>query len=98
MGKLRLENALMKLRSTAALALVTWYLMLPPSLSKTSKDKSMAALSRWRIVHEFDAEKSCDAERIKWSKVDSTLYRGMPAEDLYDAEDDATNDTRLKTN
>jgi hypothetical protein len=74
--------------------------MLPPSLSTASKNKSMAALSRWTIVREFDAEKDCDTARVKSSKGDSTLgkYRGMPAEEIYDAQCIATNDPRLKTN
>jgi hypothetical protein len=89
----------MTLRSTAALALVGWYLIVPPSLSKAPKDKSMAALSRWTIVRAFDAEKDCDAERVKSSTVDLALgeYRGMPPEEIYDARCIAADDPRLKS-
>jgi len=90
----------MTIRSTAALALVSWYLIVPPSLSKAPKDKTMAALSRWTIVREFDVEKDCDSERVKSSKGDSTPgeYRGMPPEEIYDAQCIATDDPRLKSN
>jgi hypothetical protein len=90
----------MAFRSTAALALVSWYLVVPPSLSSVSKDKNMPTLSRWTIVREFSAEEACDAERIKSSRGDLTLgeYRGMPAEEIYDAQCIATDDPRLKSN
>ena len=88
----------MTLSSAASLALVSWYLILPPSLSKGSKEKSMTALSHWTVVREFDAEKDCDAERVKSSRGDSTLgkYRGMPPEEIYDAQCVQTDDPRLK--
>ncbi|HEY6298128.1 MAG TPA: hypothetical protein VIW95_00670 [Candidatus Binatus sp.] len=86
--------------STAALALVSWYLIVPPSLLKAPKDKMMASLSHWTIVREFDVEKDCDSERAKSSKGDSNLgqYRGMPPEEIYDAQCVATDDPRLKSN
>ena len=89
----------MTLRSTAALALVSWYLIVPPSLSKSPRATRIAALSRWTLVRAFDAEKDCDAERVESSKVDPTLgeYRGMPPEEIYDAQCVAADDPRLKS-
>jgi hypothetical protein len=89
----------MTLRSTAVLALVSWYLIVPPSLSKSPRAKRIPALSHWTIVREFDAEKECDAERVKSSTVDPTLgeYRGMPPEEIYDAQCIAADDPRLKS-
>jgi hypothetical protein len=89
----------MTFRSIAALALVSWYLLVPPSLSSVSKDKNIPALSRWTIVRAFNAEEACDVERAKSSKGDLTLgeYRGMPAEEIYDAQCVASDDPRLKS-
>ena len=87
------------MRNAAALALVGWYLVVPPSVSKLSSERSMAALSHWTIIREFDAEKECDAARVESSKGDSTQgeYRGMPAEEIYDAQCIATDDPRLNS-
>ena len=47
----------MKHRHAAALALVGWYLMVPPFRGKEYDVK--AQLSDWSIVKEFDTEKGC---------------------------------------
>jgi hypothetical protein len=89
----------MKLHYAAALALVGWYLMMPPQ-SNTPGGQRMAALSHWAIAGSFDTEKDCDAARVKSSKKDPTLgkYRGMPAEEIYDAQCIRGDDPRLKSN
>src|SRR5260370_27081450 len=51
----------MTLRNAAALALVGWYLMMPPI-----NDKSLVAdapLSTWKIVNSFDAAPDCENSR-----------------------------------
>ena len=90
----------MNLCQAAALALVGWYLMVPPPLSNAPRDGRIAALSRWTIARAFDAEKDCRAESIKRSRSDPTLgkYRGLPPEEIYDAQCIATDDPRLKSN
>jgi len=57
----------MKLRHTAALALVGWYLMLPPA--RFHKDTSLphspdyeAVLSKWSTVGTLDTLRECKAE------------------------------------
>ena len=58
----------------------------------------MAALSCWAIAGSFDAQKDCDAARVRSSKYDPTLneYRGMPAEEIYDAQCIQSDAPRLK--
>lgn len=86
----------MKLRHAAAFALVGWYLMTPPHLRQ--KDQTIRPVSRWTVVAKFRAEKDCDAQRAKLSKVDPSLdtYRGLPPEEIYDAQCIASDDPRLK--
>ncbi len=51
----------MKLRHTAALALVGWYLMLPPVVSRWPlREQSNAPLSRWAIMASFDSAEHCE--------------------------------------
>jgi hypothetical protein len=56
----------MKLRHTALLALVGWYLIVPPLKSPGSMavDES-APLTKWRIFKSFDSVKECEALRAK---------------------------------
>jgi hypothetical protein len=55
----------MKLRHAAALALVGWYLMVPPGTSKDAPDQPLtfdgsAPLSKWKIVGSYDSASGCD--------------------------------------
>lgn len=55
----------MKLRHFAALALVGWYLIVPPVFQHTT-DKSywvaeVSELSRWKVVDSFDSADDCRA-------------------------------------
>jgi len=52
----------MKLRHAAALALVGWYLMMPPSTSSGRIQKD-APLSRWYIFTTFETKKECEKAR-----------------------------------
>ena len=85
----------MNVRHTAALALMGWYLMVPPPLSHSPK---VAPLSQWTRVGAFQSEEACDVKRNAFSKLDRPLggWRGLPPEEVYDAQCVATNDPRLK--
>jgi hypothetical protein len=53
----------MKTRHAAALALVGWYLMLPPDRPKLDDSPdwvSQAPLGDWQIVQRFDAQWACN--------------------------------------
>ena len=61
----------LKLRHAAALALVVWYLMAPPSslpiISSQGlelKEDTTASLSKWKSVGTFLTPKECDAHRV----------------------------------
>ena len=64
----------MILRHAAALALVGWYLMVPPfrsgwfSSSATELD-TKAPLSRWRVIGSFDEVASCYYMRKEYRRV-----------------------------
>ena len=50
-----------KSRHIAALALVGWYLMMPPNSTRIPHSvESEAPLSRWSIVTSFDTSESCE--------------------------------------
>jgi hypothetical protein len=49
----------MKARHAAALAIVAWYLMIPP-IGIDNKVDVRAPLSQWRKGVKFDLEKECD--------------------------------------
>ena len=51
----------MKLSHAAALALVTWYLIVPPK-SPTGQIMNGAPFSQWRIISSFDSASACQ----KW--------------------------------
>ena len=88
----------MNLRHAAVLALVGWYLMVPPALSHGPKDGQIEPLPYWSMAGAFEVEKDCDAERLRLSKFNPNLgsYRGLPPEEIYDVQCVATDDPRLK--
>ena len=88
----------MTLQHAAALALAGWYLMIPPPLSHSRQDGRIEPLSRWTTTGTFESKKACDAERGHLSKLDpgAGSYRGLPPEEVYDAQCVATDDPRLK--
>jgi hypothetical protein len=55
----------MSLRHTAALALVGWYLMVPPAQNDNDVQYN-APLAQWTIEHVFDSAVECDAMRYRW--------------------------------
>jgi hypothetical protein len=53
----------MRLRDAAALALVGWYLLLPPDLPSNPQFdwRSKAPLNHWSIYHSYDTATACEA-------------------------------------
>jgi rRNA-processing protein FCF1 len=49
----------MNLRHAAALALVGWYLMVPPDSAVPHSVDSAAPMSRWSIVTKFESTDTC---------------------------------------
>jgi hypothetical protein len=92
----------MKLRHAAALALVGWYLMLPPfSLSPSRKIVAdlRKPLSQWVSFGNYDTAVDCNKEidamdqrAINWAREHGTKL------DLAHAQCIATDDPRLKGN
>ena len=51
----------LKSRHLAALALVAWYLMMPPESPKTPHDvDAEVPLARWIVITSFDTEENCE--------------------------------------
>lgn len=48
----------------AALALVGWYLMLPPLIADQKKYDSGASTKRWSVWESFDTAAKCEAARL----------------------------------
>jgi hypothetical protein len=59
----------MKLHHTAALALVGWYLMVPPA------EHVNLPISRWNHIASFDTADKCETDRVNLEKDN----RGNPA-------------------
>lgn len=69
----------MKLRYAAALALVGWYLMMPPKKADGSLDIS-APLSHWHVEAGFDSGQQCSVLQS------ATMARAFQANDRKQAE------------
>jgi hypothetical protein len=57
-------------RHAAALALVGWYLIIPPwngANRQTNQPAPEAPLSNWQIMRSYADAKSCERERSKWA-------------------------------
>jgi hypothetical protein len=50
----------MKLPHAAALALMGWYLMVPPTVGPYLRLDLSAPVSRWKIVQSFDTATACE--------------------------------------
>lgn len=67
----------MKLRHAAALALVGWYLMVPPHRicvdcrDYFQPDSPNASLDKWEIVHHFDTLTECKKDLLWYQKTAS---------------------------
>lgn len=92
----------MKLPHAAALALVGWYLMLPPVHNGTA-DLSVP-LSKWEIAFVFDSATDCDhSHQAQVVNAAIFLKKKMPSEAEHDAavkfldgQCVASDDSRLK--
>src|SRR5437870_1187739 len=62
----------MNLRRAAALALVGWYMMIPPSLDKH------VALRQWELVASYESASDC-AEELRKSKVQAQADYDHPS-------------------
>src|ERR1700722_14884301 len=78
----------MKTRHAAALAIVLWYLIIPP-IGADNKVDAHAPLSKWRIGVGFESEKDCDD-----SLKDAIKNPMTPAEYLAAAQ--ATSKAKMK--
>ena len=72
----------------AALAIVGWYLMLPPP--GTMGDRIFyAPLSDWKLLDQFDSERACHEMRLKLIKrmrnTDIDFARCLSGDDFYPA-------------
>jgi hypothetical protein len=54
----------MKPRHAAALALVGWYLLLPPLVNAPYKVDTEAPLASWKVYQTFDTRDECDKSRL----------------------------------
>jgi hypothetical protein len=62
----------MSFRHAAALALVGWYLIVPPSPYGSDGDTrplSQIPLSEWRTQHVFDSAQDCDELLSRWRAI-----------------------------
>ncbi|MGB0059121.1 hypothetical protein [Candidatus Binatus sp.] len=55
----------MSLRHAAALALVGWYLMVPPAIPGTGQVDQSAPLSQWKIRRQFPHDQGCEATKAR---------------------------------
>jgi hypothetical protein len=89
----------MKIRHAAALALVGWYLVTPPSTLPPDVSYK-APLRKWRIVRSFDTADDCEDSRSSFfeeSRQKVALNMLEPTyRDFMFAECIATDDPRLK--
>jgi hypothetical protein len=84
----------MTFRHTAALALVGWYLMVPPRESDNSAKLSSVPFEEWVYVDSFDTAKECrDAGR---KEEERRAKDALEADQYGNWECIATDDPRLK--
>jgi hypothetical protein len=93
----------MKLRDAAVLALVGWYLVIPP-ISKDGRVDSSVRLAQWKVEGKFDSAAQCEHMRDALKHITVLARRGEdPPMELEIAADHqavcvATDDPRLKGN
>ncbi len=79
----------MNLRHAAALALVGWYLMVPPEPPPDGMSDPSTPLSRWHTIGSFDCAQAC--ERIRAAAIEKEprkLRRAAEQNALCIASDD----------
>jgi len=100
----------MKLRHAAALALVGWYLMLPPQHGGSADFNTHAPLSEWTVLEKYDDTSACERGKMdqlsKWYDRASVDRPGTKEAEkdilmtirLNDSQCIASDDPRLKGN
>jgi hypothetical protein len=58
------NNQRMKLRHAAALALVGWYLMIPPANPNGERD-AFAPMIEWKVIDQFKSDRQCEGIRLQ---------------------------------
>ena len=95
----------MKPRHAAALALVGWYLMMPPLLPQLSEGEPdffghlpLAPLSQWTMIGSFDSVRGCIDAHVKLLRVRvmKSVNDKIQIEQAYSARCIASDDPRLK--
>lgn len=89
----------MKPRHVAALALIGWYLMVPPGYSRTPDEPDTEApLRKWHIIRTFDSAADCEIAQAKLEKEWAKRNMTKPAVFLGFGDCIASGDPRLKGN
>jgi hypothetical protein len=89
----------MKPCHAAALALVGWYLMIPPKVIEDSKGRLQvpaSLLSQWSILESFDTAKECRAQAGKNQEQLLNAHVSLDEARLLFGKCLATDDPRLK--
>jgi hypothetical protein len=74
----------MNLRHAPALALVGWYLMMPPPYGSKTNPRT-APLRQWTVFGRYDSARECSDERTKMMRVQSMALLSDLAEGVSDA-------------
>jgi hypothetical protein len=99
----------MTLRHAAALALVGWYLMVPPTFDGQVRVNINAPIAKWTYFESYDSAQQCEHERTTLAlKLSRTLTQAQGANPRTTKESTATqflfgkcvatDDPRLKGN
>jgi hypothetical protein len=74
----------MTLRHVAALAVIGWYLLMPPPYWSKTNPRN-APLSQWTVFGHYDTAQECSDERTKMIRVQSMALLSDLAEGVSDA-------------
>ena len=74
----------MTLRHAAALAVIGWYLMMPPPYWSKTNPRN-APLRQWTVFGRYDRAQECSDERTKMIRVQSMALLSDLAEGVSDA-------------
>jgi hypothetical protein len=85
----------MKLRNAAALALVGWYLMMPPWYEGQKEPDLSAPFMNWDIVASYDSAKDCMDDLVK-AQTDAKQRRTPLERRQFGMQCIATDDPRFK--
>ena len=75
--------AAMKPRHRAALAVIGWYLMMPPPYWSKTNPRN-APLGQWTLFGRYDSAQECSDERTKMIRVQYMALLSDLAEDVSD--------------